>query len=240
MQRIILSFCFIAFSVSFTQAQNWWKNRIQGEGDITEKTIAVESFDGFTLAISGDLYLRQGDQPEILVKAQPNIIDNMEFKIRNGHLKITYYRPVGKSKGIRIYMTVPRLDKVGISGSGDIESDGTFTDLGDLSLAVSGSGNLTFACKARSVSSQISGSGNIRVKGQGDEFNCQISGSGNVMASDFAVANARVKISGSGNASVHATETLEAQVSGSGDIRYKGQPRLKAKTSGSGDISAIR
>lgn len=240
MQRIILSICLIAFSASLSQAQNWWKNRINGEGDITEKTISVESFDGFTLAISGDLYLRQGDQQEILVKAQPNLIDNMEFNIRNGHLKITYDRPVGRSKGIRIYMTVPSLDQIAISGSGIIETDGSFSKLGDLALAVSGSGNLSFACDAQSVSSQISGSGNIRIEGQGKEMSGQISGSGNIQASDFTVSNARVKISGSGNASVHATEELEAQVSGSGDIRYKGQPRLKAKTSGSGDIHAIQ
>jgi hypothetical protein len=239
MQRIILTICLLAISLSTTQAQNWWKNRIKGEGEITEQEISVESFDGFSLAISGDVYLRQGDQQEVVVKAQQNLIDNMKFKVENGQLRITYDRPVWKSKGIRIYMTTPNLDRISVSGSGNVTSDGTFRNLGDLALSVSGSGNLKFECEAQAVKGKISGSGNVMIKGSGSELDCQISGSGNVNAGDFAVKSATVKISGSGNATVNASEDLEAQVSGSGDIRYKGKPSLKSKTSGSGNVRSI-
>ena len=240
MKKLTFTFLIVCISISAAQAQNWWKNRIQGEGDVVKKTIDVDDFDGFTLAISGDVYLRQGSKTEMTIKAQENIIDNIELKMEGSHLKITYDRPVWRSKGIDIYITVPTLKRIGVSGSGDVSADEKFTNLKDLQIAVSGSGNITFECDAEDVESRVSGSGNVSIKGSGKSFSSRISGSGNVKAGDFEVADANISISGSGNVYVFATETLEARVSGSGDVRYKGQPRLNAKTSGSGDIEAIR
>ena len=238
-QKLLLTLLIVTTTLSIADAQNWWKNRIKGEGDVEKQTLDVEAFDGFTLAVSANLYVRQGDKHEIVVKAQPNIIDNIMLKMDGDHLKITYDRPVWRSKGITIYMTTPSLDKIGVSGSGNVSGDGKFTNLGELKVMVSGSGNVTFDCEAQSVYAKISGSGNVNLGGSGSSLTGQISGSGNLKAGDMEVADASVKVSGSGNVYVHATESLEASVSGSGDIKYKGRPRLKAKSSGSGNISSI-
>lgn len=240
MKKLLFTLIVLAVSLSTVQAQNWWKNRITGEGDVVKRTLDVDDFAGFTLAVSGDVYLRQGDKTELVIKAQENIIDNIELKMDGDHLKITYDRPVWKSKGIDIYMTVPSLNKIGVSGSGDVTADEKFTNLGDLQVAVSGSGKVKFECDAKDVETRVSGSGNVSIKGSGNSFSSRVSGSGNVRASDFEVADAKVSVSGSGNVYVFATESLEASVSGSGDVKYKGKPRLKAKASGSGDIEAIR
>jgi len=236
MQRIILSVCFLMFSVSILSAQNWWKNKIRGEGDVKKETIQVEDFDGFSLAISGDVYLRQGDKQEIVIKAQPNIIRNMIFKVKDGHLKITYDRPIWRTKDIDIYMTVPSLERIGVSGSGNVKTDGKFTSLGDLSLVVSGSGNLSLDCDAQDLNTRISGSGNIKIGGNASSISSQVSGSGNIDAGDLKAKTGRVKISGSGNAVVYTTEKLNAQVSGSGNVKYRGEPEVSIKTSGSGKV----
>lgn len=240
MKKLSFTLLVVCLSFSAAQAQNWWKNRIAGEGDVVKRTLDVDDFDGFTLAVSGDVYLRQGNKTEFVIKAQENIIDNIELKMEGSHLKITYDRPVWKSKGIDIYITVPTLNKIGVSGSGDVSGDEKFTNLKDLQIAVSGSGNVKFECDAEDVDTRVSGSGNVSVKGTGTSFSARVSGSGNVRASDLEVADANVRVSGSGNVYVFATESLEASVSGSGDVKYKGKPRLKAKASGSGDIEAIR
>ncbi|GAB5550552.1 MAG: head GIN domain-containing protein [Saprospiraceae bacterium] len=240
MKKLLFTLIVLAVSLSSIQAQNWWKNRITGEGDVVKRTLDVDDFDGFTLAVSGDVYLRQGSKTELVVKAQENIIDNIDLKMDGSHLKITYDRPVWKSKGIDIYITVPSLNKIGVSGSGDIQADEKFSNLGDLQVAVSGSGNVKFECDAKDVETRVSGSGNISIKGKGTSFSSRVSGSGNVRASDFEVADAKISVSGSGNVYVFATESLEASVSGSGDVKYKGKPRVKAKSSGSGNIAAIR
>ena len=239
-KNVLLAITLCLFTFSNLQAQNWWKNRIKGEGDIEKRTIEVSDFDGFTLAVGANVKLRQGPEHEMIIEAQPNIIDNIELKYRDGHLRITYDRPVYRTKGITIYLTAPSLDKVSVSGSGNIDGEGTFKSLGDLAIAVSGSGNVNLDFEAKEIQTSVSGSGNLRLSGSGDRFSVSVSGSGNVKAGDLVVADARVSVSGSGNVHVHATENLDARVSGSGDIKYKGRPRIIAKTSGSGDIEAIQ
>lgn len=239
-KKLTFTILVVCMSFSAAQAQNWWKNRITGEGEVVKKTLDVADFDGFTLAVSGDVHLRQGSKTELIVKAQENIIDNIELKMDGSHLKITYDRPVWRSKGIDIYITVATLNRIGVSGSGDVTTDEKFSNLKDLQMAVSGSGNIRFECDAEDVETRVSGSGNVSIKGSGKSFSSRVSGSGNVRASDFEVADAKVSVSGSGNVYVFATESLEASVSGSGDVKYKGKPKLKAKASGSGDIESIR
>lgn len=239
-KNVLLIVTLYLFTCSNLQAQNWWKNRIKGEGDIEKRTIEVSDFDGFSLAVSANVKLSQGSDYEMIIEAQPNIIDNIELKYKDGHLRITYDRPLYRSKGITIYLIAPSLDKVAVSGSGNIEGEGSFKNLGDLAIAVSGSGNVNLDFEAKEIQTSVSGSGNLRLSGSGERFSVSVSGSGNVKASDLVVADAKVSVSGSGNVHVHATENLEARVSGSGDIKYKGRPRISAKTSGSGDVEAIQ
>ncbi|HKK77628.1 MAG TPA: head GIN domain-containing protein [Saprospiraceae bacterium] len=239
-KKLWIALAFGMLSISTLQAQNWWKNRIKGQGDVQKQELEVPRFDGFTLAINADVKLRQGADYEMIVEAQANIIDNIELKMKDGHLRITYDRPVWRSKGITIYLTAPDVDRVAVSGSGDIKGEGSFTNLEDLALSVSGSGDIELGFSAREVSTSISGSGSLRLSGSGDRLSTKISGSGNVRAADLMVAEAQVSVSGSGSVYVHATENLEARVSGSGDIKYKGNPRIRAKTSGSGDVESIQ
>lgn len=238
-KKLVLSIAVVLFTISISNAQSWWKNRIKGEGDIVERTLDTPDFDGFTLAVSANVKVRQGDKHEIIVKAQDNIIDNIVLKRDGDQLKITYDRPIWRSKGITIYMTVPTLDKIAVSGSGNIQGEGQFNNLEDLAISVSGSGNVSLDFEAERVKTKVSGSGNLKLSGTGKSLNSSISGSGNVRADGLEVAEASVSVSGSGNIYVFATEYLEASVSGSGDVRYKGRPRLKAKASGSGDIESL-
>ncbi|MEO0341281.1 MAG: DUF2807 domain-containing protein [Bacteroidota bacterium] len=151
-----------------------------------------------------------------------------------------YTAGVWRAKRIEIYITTPSVNKIGVSGSGNVKGDSKFTNLGDLQINVSGSGNINFECDAKAVATRISGSGNVTLMGSGSSISSTISGSGNMNAGSLEVKEANVRVSGSGNITIFATESLEASVSGSGDVRYKGRPeRLRSKSSGSGSIRSI-
>ncbi len=240
MKKITLLLIALVGIAQTIDAQNWWKNKIKGEGEVEKKEISVDPFDGFTVAVSANVYIRQGESHEMTVKAQPNIIDNIELKYEGDHLKITYDRPVWRAKRIEIYITTPSVDKIGVSGSGNVRGDSKFKGLDDLQINVSGSGNISFDFEAKAVATRISGSGNVTLNGSGSSISSTISGSGNMNAGGLKVQEANVRVSGSGNITVYATESLEASVSGSGDVRYKGSPeRLRSKSSGSGSIRSI-
>ena len=71
---------------------------ISGEGEIVQATLDVDDFDGFANNIAADIYVSQGDQYEVVMEAQENIIDNLNIDdidqvtmlIQRGPLKLQF------------------------------------------------------------------------------------------------------------------------------------------------------
>lgn len=221
------------------QAQNWLKNRINGEGDLVKKEIQIEQFSGVSLGFSGDIILTQGNTQKVVVEGQQNIIDNIKRVVKDGTWKVNYEKNVGKAKPVTVYITIPTLDYAAVSGSGNLTSDGHFRNLGNLKVRISGSGDIELGVDARDVSSSISGSGGIRLEGAADSNEVHISGSGDIYASSFSVNDCSISISGSGNCKVKVERNLDVRISGSGDVSYSGDCNIKSRISGSGDVRSM-
>ena len=232
----IALFAFLLIASGLT-AQSWFGN-VKGEGPIVERTLDVDDFDGFSLSMSGDVFVEQGSDFSVRVKGQENLIDLLNTEVKDGHWKIKFSKSVRNMKGFEVYITMPRLEEAYVSGSGEIRGSGTFTGANEVSVAVSGSGDIDLAFETEDIDAAISGSGSIRLQGNTAGLNITISGSGDVFGYDLSAANVKVQISGSGDAQVDASEMLEVRVSGSGDVTYEGTPRVKAKVSGSGDVES--
>jgi len=189
------------------------------------------------LGISGDVVLTPGATQKIVMEGQQNILDNIKRDVRNGSWNIGFEKNVRDAKKVTIYITLPKIEEVGLSGSGSIRSDGKFKGLGDVDVHVSGSGDITFDYEAQSTDLGLSGSGQIDLSGSSKTLEINISGSGDVNAPNLVTADCEVNISGSGDASVHANTNLETHISGSGDVSYSGTPSVTARISGSGEVS---
>ena len=224
------------FFVSQSQAQDWTKKAITGEGDVVKRTLEVDNFDGIVLGFHGDVYLTQGSSQKVEVEAQANIIENINTEVKNGVWHVNNKRNVRNTKKVKVYVTMTDLSKAAISGSGNLVMTNTFRNLDDVKLSISGSGDLEASIEAGDVSSHISGSGRILVKGSAKSNDMHISGSGDINARDLEVETCEIHISGSGDCSVFVNQSIDAHVSGSGDIDYKGSPNIKSRISGSGDI----
>lgn len=236
MKNVILTFALL-LTASFTFAQSWWGNGVKGEGPIVEKTLDVDNFDSFALTIAADVYVEKGSQQKVVVKGQQNLIDLLNTDTDGDMWKIKFTENVNNMKDFKVYITIPELDDVYVSGSGDVYSKGTFS--GDnMEIGVSGSGNIELAIDANSAEVKVSGSGNIDLAGSAKRVEMRISGSGDIDAAQFMVKDCEAKISGSGDINIHATETLNASIVGSGDIYYKGDPSVKSRITGSGDVRA--
>ncbi len=210
---------------------------IQGEGPVVEKSVSVSPFSGIRNSLSASVHLSRGAQKDILMKGQANILDNIELSVKNGHLHIKNKKNVRRSGKVEIYITMPSIDNLSVSGSGHIRSQDHFADLKDLTLAISGSGDILVAVNARKVDAQISGSGNVSVSGRSQDLEVRVSGSGNVRADDLQVTHCNVSISGSGDVNVHVDKSLDVQIAGSGDVRYQGSvDKISSKIVGSGDV----
>lgn len=210
-----------------------------------EQNRDVSPFSKVALRISGKVYLKQGEPQSVRIVAQESVIEDIITEVKGDELtirfpnKTIFQRKFNPGK-IEIYITVPEVNGLSVSGSGDILVKDLEARI--LGLAVSGSGNIEIDdLDSEKVKGAISGSGNIKLNdgGVAEELTVAISGSGNFDASGFEADNVNVSTSGSGNCRVSSNGSIKARIAGSGSVLYKGSASIDASVAGSGRVKKM-
>ena len=220
----------------------WGGKRVKGTGAVVKETRNISGFTGVESAISADIVIKQGSSFKVTIEGQKNILDLLKTELKGNSLKISFEKgySINYKDNLKIYVEAPSFERLGMSGSGNVDVDGTLSGT-KLDINISGSGDFDLDnIKYAELNLGISGSGNVTIGGSSDQVMMQISGSGDVKAGDLKAQSVRCQVSGSGNITCNAQKSLDAIVSGSGDIRYSGKPEsIKTKVTGSGDINSF-
>ncbi|SFQ83207.1 head GIN domain-containing protein [Hymenobacter arizonensis] len=212
---------------------------LRGTGPTQSEVRTLSTFERLELKIDAEVIVSQGSPQQVRVEAQRNILDVLETEMNGDKLEVEYGRVnVRGHDPIRIYITVPTLRELEVSGSGKASSATPFTAT-NFQASVSGSGelNLNFA-QVDALRTTVSGSGEAKMSGNAPSHNVNISGSGRVSAYDLTTLDTYVGISGSGRSYVRAARTLNADITGSGSVYYKGNPTVSSRIAGSGRVLA--
>jgi len=220
-----------------------WGKKVKGNGKNVTIERSVGEYDGVSVSGWFDVIIVNGNEGELTLKGEENLLQYIKTEVKNGKLIIrtekgVNLKPSNWNSGIYITVPIASVDMIALSGSGDIVGKTTIKS-NDFKTALSGSGDVTLAVEANSIDASMSGSGDINLSGSTRDFDVSISGSGDIKAYALKAENVTAQVSGSADIKVTATESIKARVSGSGDISYKGNPKkIDTKTSGSGDISS--
>lgn len=223
---------------SFAQ---WGKNRIKGNGNITTKTVSTGDYDTVKVVGSMDVHLEAGNEGNITIETDSNILESVVIEEQNGTLKIKMKKGVSYKSKHGVHVTVPfeSLSEVSLTGSGDVDSKDALKG-SNLKVNVTGSGDVVLPVAMSNVEATITGSGDVGLSGETQNLEVKVTGSGDFSGSKLTSQNTEVSVSGSGDARVVAKDNLVARVYGSGDIEYSGNPNKRdTKTSGSGDITNV-
>jgi len=208
----------------------------------TSQKREVSAFTEISLRIGANVHLKQGEPQSVEVKCSEATLAKLITEVSDRKLVIRYPNDSWFSKWnpgpVDVYVTMPQIDALVISGSGSIVSEGRIESR-ILDATISGSGDIKLTdLKAEKVSATLSGSGNIHLFGKQNatELKATISGSGNVKASEFPADNVVVRISGSGNCWVNSVKNLEVKLAGSGNVTYRGNPSVDSSIAGSGKV----
>lgn len=212
-----------------------FSNCEEGFGSTVTQELALDDFTGFELNIDAQVYLSHGDEVEILVKGQENIIDELETRVRNDIWEIEYDDCVEDSDVLRIYITTPNLNFIANNGSGKIKSD-NILKMDDLEIKNNGSGDIQLSIEGSIIVARNTGSGKLELEGVAATLDVDLKGSGDLEAFDLLVKDGQIEVDGSGDAQVNVSDFLEIMIEGSGDVYYKGEPDLKVTTRGSGKV----
>lgn len=193
--------------------------KISGQGSTVNQTLNLDKFESLGLGISAKVYLTQGSQ-SVRIEAQQNIIDNIKTEVKNGSWNIDFKQRVNNHTDITIHVSMPTIEALSIGGSGEIIGKSNFNNLGNLALAIGGSGTIELAGSAKDVEISIAGSGDVKT--------------GNLKAN-----NCEVSIAGSGDAYIEVNNDLDVSIAGSGDVHYRGKPRISSSVAGSGSVKSM-
>lgn len=209
---------------------------IRGNGiEASERRITLD-FDKVKSEGNFDIHITNGEEFDVVVYAESNIIPYIETNVNNNSLRI-YIRGIHNVNNrlpMEVYITTPILNGVKQSGSGIITTDYFLTNHFD--ATISGSGKIETAIDASSIDAVVSGSGELLISGNATKADLLISGSGKIDTYDLELQDCNAKISGSGNIWVSVERFLNASISGSGYVYYYGTPTIEKHISGSGRI----
>ncbi|MEO9511748.1 MAG: head GIN domain-containing protein [Flavobacteriaceae bacterium] len=227
--------------VAITNAQ--WK-KVKGNGNVVTMERSVGDYDAVALAGWFDVEFVDGNEGELTLKGESNLLEYIKTEVKDGKLVIktekgVNLRPSNWNSGIHITVPVESINAATLSGSGDIVGKTTLKS-DSFKTKIAGSGDISLTVDATYVEASISGSGDINLAGKTVDFKVQVAGSGDIKAYELEAENVTAQVSGSADIKITANNSIDAKVSGSGDIHYRGNPdKIKTKTSGSGDITKV-
>ena len=233
------SILIIAALLSFSVTQAQWK-KIKGNGKIITVSRSTSDYDAIHCAGSFDYILVSGAEGTITLEGESNLLDHVVTEVKNGslHIKTEKGKNLSPSSNKTIKITIPfeDIDKVSLSGSGDLWNTDKITS-NTLDVSLSGSGDIILDIQTTDVIGKVTGSGDLTLKGTTTDLRASVTGSGDFHGFNLQSTNTDISVIGSGDAQVVCTGNFKARVTGSGDIDYKGSPKNKdAKVTGSGSI----
>ena len=191
-------------------------NKIKGSGNIISENRELTNFSSINLIGGIDVNIKFSDKYNCTVVSDENLIPYIKTEVVNNNLQISINKNYSSIEGIEVNVNAPEYDEVSISGSGDIN---------------------IIDFKNDNLSLNISGSGDITANGEVQTLIAKISGSGDIISAELISKSATITINGSGDAKIWASDSISAQINGSGDIEYYGNPtNVESKINGSGDI----
>ena len=217
MKTLLITLAVIIIIIFFIK-NNLTKNNIQGSGNIISESRELNNFTSIILLGSIDVNIKTSESNNCVVVADDNLIPFIKTEVVNNKLNISLNESYSSEEKLVVNINTPNYDEVSLSGSGNINI-------------------LDF--KNNNLSLNVSGSGNITGNGEVETLVVKINGSGNLMSKEIKSKSATITINGSGDAEVFASDSISAKINGSGNIEYFGNPEnVDSIINGSGDIKS--
>ncbi len=209
-------------------------------GDKNLQTRAVSGFQGVEVSGGIDLYLSSGTESVAVTASSTEIRDRIVTEVVGGVLRIHLENDGDHSWGnpkMKAYVSMRDVKFLEASGGGDIYLQGMITT-NDLSVHLSGGGNIEGKLNANQLDIEQSGGSNVNLSGNVKKINLESSGGGNLKGYDLITDVASIHSSGGSDAELTVNKELRVESSGGSDVRYKGRAVvISVNSSGGGSLT---
>ncbi|HHN47772.1 MAG TPA: DUF2807 domain-containing protein [Bacteroidales bacterium] len=212
---------------------------IYGSGNIIEETRDVSPFDAIDVSGAYRVYLYQGDNENLVIETDDNVMEYVRTQVRGGKLFLDTRYVNFRRTTINVHVTVKDLEEIKASGAVKIIGQ-TPLQLEYLGVNVSGASDVDLEVFADQMELKMSGAGKSHLTGEVDKMTIKLSGASKISAETLWCRAMDIKISGAGSANVNVDEKLVVKISGAGNLRYLGNPNVRSNISGAGNVSRLK
>lgn len=212
---------------------------VYGDGNVIEQSRSISGFTRINHHGVGRLYIQQGAQEELLIRAEANLLEYLYVEATGGELEIWKDNAtLLNTAPIEYHLTVVDLEQATLTGAGWIIASNLNT--GPLTLGLSGVGSVEFInLNAPEIEVTNSGVGDVTLSGSVQEQTIELKTMGSYNGRDLASDIATVRITNMGSATVRVQDLLNVTIRGSGSAYYIGDPTIESSISGSGRVVKI-
>jgi hypothetical protein len=207
---------------------------IKGSGNpVSEDRNIDANFENLQVQQGITVFLSQGNNTNLQVEADDNIIDLLKTEVENNTLKIYFEKNVYRAKSRTVYLTVSNLSSIRTSSGASVKTEETFETY-SMDLDASSGSSIKLIVNCDEISSDASSGANISISGNSQIITASASSGSSIYAGDLKSKNATATVSSGASIKVNTSTRLKARASSGGSINYSGDPAEIDKSSSSG------
>ncbi len=184
--------------------------------------LAIEPFHSIVVMGAADVKLSQGPQA---VSYRTNRYTEVQAEVKDEVLLLTIKSNRARNAEADIFITIPEIQKITLSGAADLEAIGVL-NAKDLQIVQSGAADIKLNLQAETISIQSSGASETSLSGAVTNLNLNIQGASEVDADKLQAQHVDVVAAGASDIEIYATQTLAVQAMGASKVEYHGNPTL--------------
>ena len=217
-------------------------------GERVNEVREMAPFTSISMRGIGKLTVSQGKPQEFRIEGGEAAAGRVTNKVLEGKLiidvgrdwieKISAGFDYLSAQDVHIFITVPELEEVEVTGAAEVTVNAFKTD--SLSLKMVGASNLIAkAIKAKTLRTEIPGAGRMVVDGEVKDLSVTLAGAGNFSGHDLASKTAKVVLSGVGSVQLWVADELDVTIAGVGSVEYYGEPHIKQSVAMLGKVTSM-
>lgn len=214
---------------------------VKKAGKIVEMEIPVGDFKGIFLYDGVDLYIKQGQENNVVLKTGENLAPGVRFETKDGILSIrdeNYCNWVRSYGDMAVYVTTNQLQRIKHFGFGQISSVDTLKFESFVVESKNGPGDINLNIKSKSVNVISNSISNISISGATEKLTVgYYYGDGQFDGKNLISHGVSLLHLGTNIIAVHPIEKLTGSIESNGDVYYYHDPEtLEVNIKGKGKL----
>lgn len=194
--------------------------REKASGKTVSVTRTFAAFDAVSINGAFDIEIQRAPVFQVTINADQRALEFINVGVSNEKLTVGMKKNYNLEGGIKIIITLPKLDKVEFTGAGNI----VINDIAGKKLELIAENS----------------AGDFIISGKTGDLKLKMDGAVTIDAGKLLAQNVDIEADGAVSVKVNAQKNLVVKAAGASTIRYSGEPVIKQQLSGASSLEAIK